>query len=347
MSATPFEAANLPSRQLVERDNLFQPPWVLRNGHAQTLAGAYLFSRWPLRDACSNLTTAMGEVSLNDGDRLIFHDDCPTDWQQGDRVALLLHGLAGDHNSPYMPRIARQLNQRRVRTIRLDWRGCGAGTSLARYPYHSGRSADLEATLDELQRRFRNSSMSVIGFSMGGNVLLKLLGEAGALANGAAGISRAVAVCPPINLAVTVEYIRSGWARWYDRYFAKVCIRDVRRRLRVRPDSIVPDGWFGRLPRTMRDFDESFTAPVCGFSSAAAYYARCSACQFLPTIAVPTLIIAAQDDPVIPYAPFHEATLSPAVELRAPRHGGHLGFVTSSGPGWLDRQIIDWTLADD
>ena len=94
----------------------------------------------------------------------------------------------------------------------------------------------------------------------------------------------------------------------------------------------------------MREFDESFTAPICGFASAQDYYARSSAKQFLPSICIPTLIIAAQDDPVVPFDPFGSAVLSPSTRLLAPRYGGHIGFVTHKGPGWLDQQILNWML---
>ncbi len=344
MSATPSKPASLEPQRLADQRDLFHPPWMLRNGHVQTLAGAYLFDRWPNRYALPKSTSTIGEVDLGDGDRLSFHEDCPADWQPGDRIALLLHGLAGSHDSPYMRRIASLLYRRRVRTVRLNWRGCGTGMSLARYPYHSGRTEDLRAAVVEFQQRFPHSPISLIGFSMGGNIALKFLGETSAIDGVAASISRAVAVCPPIDLSVTVDFLRNGLARWYDSYFTRVCIGNVRRRLQARSDVVIPDGWFSRLPRGMREFDDSFTAPVCGFASAAEYYARCSANQFLPNITVPTLIIAAQDDPVVPYTPYSDAKLSPVIELLAPKYGGHLGFVAGGSPRWLDREVIDWTL---
>ena len=102
--------------------------------------------------------------------------------------------------------------------------------ALARYPYHSGRSADLLATVTNLRRRFPESPLYVVGFSMGGNILLKLLGELGAASQAENLVTRAVAVCPPIDLAYTVDHLRNGLARWYDHYFARVCVEDVRRR---------------------------------------------------------------------------------------------------------------------
>ena len=343
MSATPSQFT-LPSlTQLDESMDSFQPPWLFRNGHVQTLVGTYVFGRdlnpYRLPDA----TLTMGEVPLDDGDRLVYHDDCPTGWNQGDPVALLLHGLAGSHESPYMCRIASQLYQRNVRAIRLNWRGCGTGMPWARNPYHSGRSEDLQAAIRQVGSQCPDSPITVIGFSMGGNVVLKLLGEAG-LSGSSPGIARAISVSPPIDLSTTIEHISTGLASVYDSYFAKTCVRSIRLRQQVCPDAIVPKNWFARPPRNMREFDESFTAPICGFASAQDYYARSSAKQFLPSICIPTLIIAAQDDPVVPFDPFGSAVLSPSTRLLAPRYGGHIGFVTHKGPGWLDQQILNWML---
>ena len=331
-----FESLKGPAKQM----DSFQPPWMFRNGHIQTLAGTYLFGRKANRLLLPT-PTLIQEVRVDCGDLVVFHDDCPATWKPGDRVALLLHGLAGSHQSPYMKRIAAQLYQRGVRTMRLDFRGCGAGVTLARYPYHSGRSDDLMATILSIQALCPESPLCLIGFSMGGNVALKLLGEVGNIE----GVERAVAVCPPIDLSLTIDFIGSGLARVYDAYFAKTCIQNVRRRQLARPDAIIPAGWFERPPRNMREFDETFTAPVCGFTSAAHYYQSASARQFLSEITIPTLIIAAQDDPVIPFEPFTQTDLSASTQLRAPRHGGHIGFVTARGPSWLDHQIIDWTIS--
>lgn len=323
---------------------LFRPPWIFRNGHAQTLAGMYVYAPWANRPELPSTTVATGEVLVSDGDRLVYRDERPAGWKPGDRVALLLHGLTGSHDSYYMSRIARRLNQQQARTFRLDWRGCGAGVALARYPYHSGRSSDVVATIAEIKVRCPSSPISVIGFSLGGNVTLKMLGEAGLSTAGIAEIDRAIAVCPPIDLGFTVKSLWKGLAQLYDRYFCKACIRDVRHRQRLRPDAVVPHGWFTQHPKTLYEFDDTFTAPVCGFASALDYYAKSSAHQFLAAITVPTLVIAAQDDPVVPFHQFRTADYSPTTKLLAPRHGGHMGFCTPRGLGWLDQQIVDWTV---
>lgn len=339
MSASPIPSAYSQAHRPVDRADSFAPPWAFRNGHVQTLAGTYVFGRWRRKTLVTNLVATWGEVPVDQGDKLIYLDEHPETWQPGDRVALLLHGLSGSHDSPYMRRIAQQLNRQNVRTIRLDWRGSGAGVALARYPYHSGRSDDLKATIAELKHRLPDSPLIVVGFSMGGNILLKLLGESGSSIS----IARAISVCPPVDLAYTVQKLQHGLARYYDYYFARACVRDVRKRREIRADSIIPDGWLANPPKTMLEFDDTFTAPVCGFASGSDYYARSSARSLLPSIKVPTLIIAAQDDPVVPSDPLETAELSSAIELRVTRHGGHMGFITGRGTGWLDRQIVDWT----
>lgn len=321
-------------------EDKFRPPWWLRNGHMQTLAGAFLRAEPHHSEPRPAVTSAQIEFVLPDGDRLVAQDDRPFSWQTGAPVAILLHGLGGSNGSPYMRRIARQLNEKGIRSIRLDWRCCGAGLALARYPYHSGRSDDLDAAMAAIRNLCPGSEIMLVGFSLGGNVALKWLGEAATAAN----VSRAVAVCPPVCLASSVKRLGKGLGRWYNHYFTRVCIQHVRRRQLVRPDAIVPDNWFKRLPRTLQEFDETFTAPVCGFASAADYYQRCSAQPKLASISVPTLIVAAQDDPLIPFRSLVEAPLSTSTELRSSKHGGHLGFLGRGGPGWLDRQVMRWLL---
>lgn len=342
MSATPSNSADCSLNRFGSHREMFLPPWLFRNGHVQTLVGTYVFGRRPFSPP--DATERRIEIPLADGDRLMCHDDCPADWKPGDRVVLLLHGLAGSHSSPYMCRLATRFYQHHVRVIRLNWRGCGTGMSLARYPYHSGRSEDLETVVQTIRTMCPGSPLSVVGFSMGGNVTLKWLGEKGAASADTDPVTQAIAISPPIDLSTTIDFIGSGLARLYNSYFCKACIRSVKKRRDVRPDAVIPEGWFERPPRCMREFDETFTAPVCGFQSAADYYTRSSAISFLPDITTPTLIIAAQDDPVVPFSPFHRAVLSQSTQLRAPRHGGHVGFITHAGPGWLDQQILDYVL---
>ena len=169
----------------------FCPPWWLRNPHSQTFAAtlwtgpAYVYRAVPT------------QVVLNDGDAVIVHDDCPPGWLPGQRVALLMHGLIGSHSSPLLVRLAAKLIERGVRVFRWDFRGCGAGAGLAKYPYHAGCSHDLAKVVnsviawsDHPETRTPHTSTSLVptpsktapfltlfGVSLSGNILLKYLGE--------------------------------------------------------------------------------------------------------------------------------------------------------------------------
>ncbi len=165
---------------------------------------------------------------LDDGDQIVLHDDCPDGWRPGDRAALLIHGLAGCHESGYMVRIAHKLHAAGVRAFRMDLRGCGAGAALARLPYHSGRSEDARAALVAIAELAGGSPTTLVGFSLGANIALKLLGELGQAKCG--NLDSAMAVCPPIDLAACSRQIARGGNRLYDRHFVHLLLRQLRRR---------------------------------------------------------------------------------------------------------------------
>jgi predicted alpha/beta-fold hydrolase len=283
-------------------------------------------------------------VTLPDGDRIVLHDDAPPAWKTGDHTALLIHGLAGCHGSPYLVRLATRLNAAGVRTFRMDLRGCGAGLCLARLPYHSGRSEDAAAALEEIARLCPGSLTALVGFSLGGNIVLKLLGEVGD--RPPHNLASAAAVCPPVDLALCVAALRRPLHRVYDRYFARLLVQRLEQRRRAHPAATTVS--FPRRPRGIYDFDDLFTAPVCGFGTAENYYRQASSNQFLTRIALPTLILAAEDDPLVLAEPLRQAKLSSSTRLHLMRHGGHLGFVSrrASDPDrrWMDWRIVEWVL---
>lgn len=314
----------------------FHPHRLLRSGHAQTLAG-FLLPRDRTRE-----TARQHIVALPDGDRIVLHDDSPANWQPGDRTVLLIHGLAGCHASPYLVRIARKLIARKIRTFRMDLRGCGAGAALARFPYHSGRSEDASAALELIASICPDSPTSLVGFSLGGNITLKLLGEAPE--NVPPNLERAVAVCPPVDLQKCVNNLALGANRWYDRYFVRLLLQQVQARPRLVPDAVVRE--FTRRPCGVGEFDDAFTAPVCGFGTAAEYYRRCSSAQFAPMIRIPTLILTANDDPLVPISSYTDLRPSPTTTLHVATGGGHLGFIARSNGDpdrrWMDWRVVDW-----
>lgn len=310
-------------------------------------------------------------VALDDGDRLALHDDCPAVWRPGDRCVLLIHGLSGCHGSPYLRRMTSKLMRAGVRVFRLDQRGSGAGALLANFTYHSGRSGDVTATCRLIGDLTDQSPLGVIGFSLGGNLTLKMLGDPKIELPG--NVDRGMAVCPPVDLAACLENLALGWNRLYDRYFAKACVRQVLDRARKLREFAIPDdwrcdaeavaeirkrhgrqavvcetasGWVAfRQPAGMREFDNAFTAPLAGYESADAYYEHCSSGQFVPGIKTPTVIVAAEDDPMIPVSTIRLLEPSSAVRVELTTGGGHLGFIGAprqnhSDGCWLDARVM-------
>jgi predicted alpha/beta-fold hydrolase len=317
----------------------FRPHPLLATGHLQTLGG--LFLPGPLEP----YRARQHRVALADGDQIVLHDDCPAEWRPGDRTVLLLHGLAGCHASPHLQRVAAKLNQRGIRTFRMDLRGCGAGVRLARLPYHSGRSDDAGAAVEEIGRLCPGSPTTLLGFSLGGNIALKLLGEAAQRLP--QNLDSGIAVGPPIDLVSCVEALRTPLGRIYDRYFTRMLLRRIAERKRLLPDAVTAE--FHRPPRSLREFDELFTAPICGFGTAENYYRQCSAAQFLPRIRVPTWILAAHDDPMVPSGPLESAARSPSIRLHMTDRGGHIGYLARPGIDpdryWMDWRIVEWVLS--
>jgi predicted alpha/beta-fold hydrolase len=314
----------------------FVPARWLRGGHRQTLAGVF----WPLPKYDYRATQY--RVTLDDGDEVVLHDDCPAGWKTGDRAALLIHGLTGSYQSHYMLRTAHKLNERGIRTFRLDLRGCGAGIGLARWPYHCGRSEDARAALLEIARLCPASPTTIVGFSLGGNITIKLLGELQGEACG--GLDSAIVVCPPIDLARCSENLSRFPNRIYDKHFVKHMVRAVHTTRQLRPD--LPFERFQAKPRKIVDFDHQFTAPLGGYRDVETYYEAASGLRYLPLIRYPTLLTAPHDDPMIPLHLYDRAEPSPWVDLIHPAGGGHLGFVARRGidpdPRWMDWRILDW-----
>ena len=284
-------------------------------------------------------------LALDDGDTLILHDDSPPGWRPGDRIALLMPGLAGCHQSGYLVRTAAKLTARGVRTFRMDQRGWGAGAGLARHPFHAGRSEDVLSALNFLERLCPESPLALVGFSLSGNVALKALGELkGRLP---ASLDKACALTPPVDLSACADWMERPANRFYNRFLVGCLLRHLRDNKR---SLISNNGQPSKLPKTLRTFDDLYTAPASGFLSVEDYYTRSSSGPLLDRIEVPTLIIAAADDPMIPVVSFQKYPVSSSVHLHVSESGGHLGFIGRPGLDpdrrWLDWRIVDWITSD-
>ncbi len=315
----------------------FWPALGLRGANVQTLCATYLPGKPKFAD------TVLRKVKLPDGDFIALHDDQPGNWTRGSLVALLMHGLTGCHRSGYMMRIAAKLNRQGVRTFRMDHRGCGAGRRLAANPYHAGRSADLHQALESIERLCPGSAISVAGFSLSGNLLLKYLGERGS--DVPLSLYRAVAVCPPIDLMKCMHKLGSSRAgQQYDWHFSRTLVSQISNSPQWRDD--VPLAQAKRPPRRLYEFDDLYTAPASGFGSVEEYYSTASSHDLIRDIRVHTMILASQDDPLIDAGPLLSMHLPHNVTRCVMKHGGHLGFIGRRGVDrdrrWMDWRVVEW-----
>ncbi len=314
---------------------------LLNGGHRQTLAATI----WT--GASAGQTGRRHLLSLPDGDELVLHDDCPANWRPTAPVVLLLHGLAGSYLSAYMVRISQKLRAVGVRTFRLDHRGCGAGAETAKRPYHAGRSDDVFEALCLVQQQCPGSLLGVAGFSLSGNMLLKMLGEHEHRSILPRELMCAVAVNPPIDLEGSGRRLALPGNRIYDQHFVKLLVEDVARRVQRHADA--PRPLYAAAPRTLREFDDLYTAPVSGFQGVTDYYERCSAEQFVPSIMTPTLILTASDDPLVPSESFERLACPSSVTVHITSGGGHLGYLSRRGRDadcrWMDWRVVEWLTA--
>lgn len=312
----------------------FKPAWWAPGGHLQTIMGYYLGRPQPLS------AERVHTITLPDDDRITMLENQP---EAGARaVVVLMHGLGSDAEAPYIVRIARALLGQGLVVMRLNHRGAGAGRGLAKWLYHSGRSEDVSAALMSTASIFPDLPLLAVGFSLSGNMLLKLLGEQAQPIP--ASLRAALAVNPPIELARCAQALQRPGNKIYALRFVLMLKRAMRERLIDFPD-------LGPLPldriRTLRQFDEHITAPLSGFESAEDYYRRCQAKPFLGGVSHPTCILVSEDDPFIPVAIFRDVPQSPYLRLQITRSGGHVGYVHAKRTPigrrhWLDYAICRW-----
>lgn len=315
--------------------NAFRPLPFLANPHLQTILG-FLWKARPFK-----APTELRYCQLPDGDELALHDSVPPNWRPGGPIALMIHGMGGDHRSSYLQRLAAILYPQGIRVVRIDLRGTGAGFGKAVRFYHAGRSEDIFAVLNEVHRWSPNSPLWLIGFSLGGNLALKVAGEEADALKGI--LQRLIAVAPPIDLLRCSWLISLPKNRVYDRFFANQLAGLARIRQQHFPHPPLPD-----FPRrlTIKQFDNLFTAPRCGFQDAEDYYRQASSLPHLSRIQTTTLILAARDDPFVDVGMFDELELPEHIQIEIHAHGGHLGFLGygAGGVRWLERRLAHWLL---
>lgn len=317
----------------------FRPFPLLPGAHGQTIFGSlFSFERTP--QAKTEL------VELPDGDKIASEVSTPLNWTPFDQTVVMLHGLCGSHESPYLLRMTRKLNKVGIRAIRMNMRGCGTGRGHAKELYHSGRSDDVYQVLKHLKEKDPHSEITLIGFSLGGNVVLKLAGELNV--HGFSLIKQVIAVCPPTNLHKSVLRLDTKVNQFYRKYFLKAlragCI-DRHKRYPDLPPLELPEDI------TFYEFDELYIAKEGGFKSAVDYYTKCSSGQMIPYIMIPTKILFAEDDPIVDTKDVLDTDLPEAVKIYKTERGGHMGFLGSlfheGGFHWMDHVLMKWTSSNE
>jgi predicted alpha/beta-fold hydrolase len=298
----------------------FQPPVFLRNGHLQTILPALLRRRFPI-------VFRRERLELADGDFLDL------DWATsgGNRVAILSHGLEGSSEDGCIRGMATLLQATGWDVLAWNYRGCGKELNrLARF-YHSGETGDLGAIVALAAARYPR--IALIGFSLGGNVTLKYLGEG----------ARHPAVIAGIAISVPIDLVASAAAidrRWSNRLYLRRLLRRLAAKVEAKalrfPDRF--GAGRGHQIRTLQEFDDLYTAPIHGFRDAMDYWEKSSSKQYLDRIRVPALLLNARDDPLLTTEsfPYTEAENNPHLFFEAPDWGGHVGFIDSA------RNIRPW-----
>lgn len=305
----------------------FRAAWWLPGPHLQTLYPS-LFRRR------RHPVLSRERLGLPDGDFLDL------DWTQnaGTALVLVLHGLEGSLESHYTGGILQALAACGYQAVLMYFRGCSGEPNRLARSYHSGDTADLRYVIARLAGGITPKPLAAIGYSLGGNVLLKALGEG----TGMDPVRTAIAVSVPFDLGRAARRLEQGFSRIYQRYLLDKLRRSVRAKMSAHIMPVSPE----RLDTldTFRRFDNEVTAPLHGFRDVDDYYARSSSRQYLPAIATPTLILHAVDDPFIPADAIPaETELGPDVTLELSRRGGHVGFVGGRLPlqarYWLEGRI--------
>jgi predicted alpha/beta-fold hydrolase len=324
----------------------FTPHRLFQNGHAQTIA-AYL---WPRRFRFASERDEERLFEVAPGVKVLAH--CR--WQSDAKACPTIvawHGIEGSTSSNYMQATAEKGFRAGFNIIRVNFRNCGGTEHLTSTIYHGGLSDDLRAVVKELIEKDHVSRMLLVGYSLGGNLVLKLAGEYGE--NPPEEILSICAVSPSVDLSSSADMIlkRSNWIYHQD------FVRRLKKRIRINHKLYPALYDLTGLDdvRTLKEFDDLFTARAHGFADADDYYYRSSSLRVIDRIRLPTLIIHAEDDPFIPFAPLRDPIVAnnPYIFLADTKQCGHVAFISSDQNGeidrfWAENRVIEFCkLAND
>jgi len=310
----------------------YTPPAILFNAHLETIYPA-LFRR-------VNLAAPKKQHILTPDDDFL---EIALYQKKSEKLVIILHGLEGNMDRPYIRGMARACAMAGFDVLTWNFRGCGMLMNKQLRFYHSGDTDDLDTVIDFAARSFQYHEISVIGFSLGGNITLKYFGEKRLRHNI---VKKAVAISVPMDLKTSCEKISLPANRLYSNRFLKSLKNKVILKSRMRPG--IDLAGLDRI-KTLKDFDDRYTAPLHGFGNALEYYQRCSSINFVRDISTPTLILNAKNDPFLSDEcyPVSELSNHPYVRFESPERGGHVGFARFGNDGlyWSEARTIEFLRA--
>lgn len=306
----------------------FQPLFGLSSKHLQTIIPA-------CRSPGQEPPWECKLIELGNKDLLACKVSIPPSWKPTGKTLVLVHGLGGSDTSTYMIRLSRKLYENNYKVLRVNLRGCGEWKGLSKLPAYAGASADLLQVIKACKKDAPESNIVVIGFSLGGNIALKLAGELGDKAP--LYIAHLIAVSPPLDLADSVRLISLKRHALYHSYYLKNFSAQVK-------------PWLIKPASSIYELDQTVIAPNWGFLTVDEYYEKCSCKTFLPAIRLKTDLLFAADDPFVDLRPLQGITLPPQVKVWITPKGGHMGFIGKTLPEhhsyWLDQLLLDWIAKD-
>ncbi len=313
----------------------YLPPILFRNGNIATLYPP-LFRPTPQAKAFSR-----ERINTPDNDFLTMDRHASRSGQTR-KLAIISHGLEGHSLKKYVLGMARMVTEQGYDAVCWNQRSCGGEVNKLARSYHSGETNDIHSVITHCLKNGSYDEVVLIGFSMGGNQILKYLGEAPDRVPPQ--VSAAATFSVPCDLSATELVIARPSRRIYLEYFMTGLRKKVQAKGEIFPNQVDPKQLKGI--RSLRDFDDRYTAPLNGFADAADYYRQSSSKQFLTSVAVPTLLVNAQDDPFLPNKcyPVDEAKANPNLMLEMPKHGGHVGFVLNGAGNmyWSEKRVRDF-----
>ncbi|MEC5396625.1 hydrolase [Uliginosibacterium sp. H1] len=309
----------------------YQSPAWLNGPHFQTI--------WPLAIKGDMPVMKRRRWDTPDGD-FIDVDFLPR--RESTPLVVLFHGLEGSSSSHYARALMRLLAMKGWNGAVVHFRGCSGEPNKLPRAYHSGDADEIDWVLRRLIRRYPEVPRHAVGVSLGGNALLCWLGTRRHKA--AELISKAAAVSAPVDLTAAGHHLGLGFNKIYTRHFLRSMLRTARHKAGAFPGMF--DVERALRSKTLQEFDDAYTAPLHGFSDVSDYWKRASSKQWLPYIALPTLVLNARNDPFLPVECLPgKRDVSGSVMLEQPEHGGHVGFVTGSFPGkldWLPQRLLNF-----